>query len=230
MTQNLTTKGELERMSTAETVATSIATVSTSTHQNEDPGVERPQVDFLSRRFFDDDDSVDLCKVAEEVEHKYHLKRIAQIRSAGIPDYAAFSSHQGAPRRKDKKTGFDLRGWRGEFDDSPLPEGYCIHCRCPEDLCHNIIFGHYCELRSFLFIGDGRRDLVATSVQDFEEDQQQAYNQYLNVKTFEALSILDGYNEYSPPKCLKDGSMARMLSMFLFKRYEQLGRGFVHHA
>jgi hypothetical protein len=176
-----------------------------------------------------DDSSVDLCMMSTEVEKKKRSKKVDLIRITGVPSFES-TQEKKAPRSS-SRSGFDLRGWRGEFDDSPLPQGFCVHCRCPEDLCHNTVFGHYCELRSFLFLGDGRRDLVKTTTEEFEEDQNQAYNQYLNVKTFEALGILDGYNEYSPPSCLKDGSMARMFNMFLFKRYEQLGRGsFLHHA
>ena len=180
-------------------------------------------------RFGDDDASVDLCSAARAVEHKHYLKQVDNIRAVGVPAFGSTLTNQ-APRSKEKRSEIDPWGWRGEYDDSPLPQGYCVHCRCPEDLCHNTVFGHFCELSSFLFLGDGRRDLVKTTTEEFEADQNRAYNQYLNVKTFEALGILDGYNEYSPPSCLKDGSMARMFNMFLFKRYEQLGRGSVHHA
>ena len=69
------------------------------------------------------------------------------------------------------------------------------------------------------------------TVEQFEEVQCESYNKYLNVKVYETLGRMDGYQEYRPPKCfLKDGAMAFMLDMFLFKRYEQLGMGYVPFA
>ena len=109
----------------------------------------------------------------------------------------------------------DLRGYRPLT--AAVPDGFCRHCRCSKDKCHNKLFGLYCSLQVCVFIEKHHlHDLEQTHIiAEFER----AYNVILKVKVCEKLHILDLQDNYTVPTCMQRHTKRNCLIIFRYRKW-----------
>jgi hypothetical protein len=118
-----------------------------------------------------------------------------------------------------KKYTWDPRGFRD--DGRERPKNYCSQCKCPEDKCHNTLFGQYIQLlivhRIYTETGC---PMNTVEVEDLFHD---LYNDVLRFKIFEATQTLDMLpGGYRIPNCLRDISLESSLAYVRSRSYHRM--------
>ena len=117
---------------------------------------------------------------------------------------------------KFKPNGEDPRGWDHPFG-SELPSGYCNHCKCRKELCHDKRFGLYCGLRvAELIEKKGANTMFGD---DVKELLKEAYNEVLRVEIVQQVGVLDTHNSYIPPECIENRSMKNIMNHFFYMKF-----------
>ena len=88
-----------------------------------------------------------------------------------------------------KPNGEDPREWDHPFG-SQLPSGYCIHCKCRKELCHDKRFGLYCGLCVLAEL-IGKKGANTMFGDDVKELLKEAYNEVRCVEIVQQVGVLD---------------------------------------
>ena len=99
-----------------------------------------------------------------------------------------------------------------------LPDGYCVHCRCPSLYCSNIVLGRDClhHMEFLLYRCHGSSSIHDTSTLGLKETFAEVYTDALNAKRrANAIYFDHGFKisrNYIVPYCVRRGYRKRFLS------------------
>jgi hypothetical protein len=110
---------------------------------------------------------------------------------------------------------WDPRGY--DNTNRLMPSTYCPSCRCPEEHCHNKVFGPFCELHIIYEIYNADYPVTLPRM---EEMYLERYNYALQFKIYEQTGTLDVEpTGYALPHCIRENSLTDCVEYVNFRTY-----------
>ena len=177
--------------------------------------------------FLPNQDDINFEKLSQVIEHNRSIGNdLRELdRLCALREQPFFSLEEMRSTHPPSVLGEDPHGWKPKYVDemdTDLPEGHCVHCRCTEKNCHAKQFSFYMELRVVQYVDASifHQSIGDVREEDIEKVLQDSYNRYLGIRLFKARRVIDSYNEYSPPRCLRESNA--WLRCFRYLEFQQM--------